>query len=73
MLGAAIRTTGSLDQAKLRQALAKLTLKTVAGTFRVDAGGHQLGYGTYLMQWQDGKQKLVWPPKSAEAKIRLPR
>jgi hypothetical protein len=44
----------------------------VAGRFQLDSAGRQLGYGSYLMQWQDGAQKLVWPRNVAESSLRLP-
>jgi branched-chain amino acid transport system substrate-binding protein len=73
VLAAAIRKAGSLDQAKIRAELGRLRLDTVAGAFRIDSSGRQLGYATYLMQWQNGKQKLVWPAKVAESPLRLPK
>lgn len=72
VLAAAVRRVGSLDQAKLRAEIGKLRLQTVAGLFRVDRSGRQLGYESYLMQWQSGRQRLVWPPKVAEAAVLLP-
>jgi branched-chain amino acid transport system substrate-binding protein len=72
VLGAAVRKAGSLDQAKIRAALGKLDLRTVAGEFKIDAGGRQRGYTTYLMQWQGGKQVLVYPSAVAEATPKLP-
>ncbi len=72
VLAAAVRAAGSLDQDKIRAALGSLRRDTVAGQFHIDAGGRQLGYASYLMQWQDGVQKLVWPRDVAEASLRLP-
>lgn len=71
VLAAAVRQAGSLDQAKIRAALGRLDRQTVAGRFKLDAAGRQVGYTSYLMQWQDGAQKLVWPAASAEAPLRL--
>ena len=59
VLAAAVRSVGSLDQTKIRAALAKLDRQTVAGRFRIDASERQIGYTSYLMQWQDAVQKLV--------------
>ncbi len=72
VLAAAVRTAGSLDQAEIRSALGTMKRDTVAGTFRIDASGHQLGYSSYLMQWQDAVQKLVWPTTVSETPLRLP-
>jgi branched-chain amino acid transport system substrate-binding protein len=72
VLASAVRKAGSLDPAKIRAAIGKLDLKTVAGEFRVDSQGRQIGYETYLMQWQNGKQVLVSPAAVAEAAPQLP-
>jgi branched-chain amino acid transport system substrate-binding protein len=72
VLEQAARGAGSLDQTKLRDAIASMRASTVKGSFRLDAGGRQVGYKSYLMQWQGGSAKLVWPPKVAEAPLRLP-
>ena len=73
VLAAAVRRAGSLDQDAIRRELGRLQLDTVAGRFRLDAQGRQLGFGSYLMQWQAGKQVLVWPRSLAEAPLMLPR
>jgi ABC-type branched-subunit amino acid transport system substrate-binding protein len=72
VLAAAVRSVGSLDQVKIRAAVGAMKRETVAGRFQLDSAGHQIGYGSYLMQWQDGVQKLVWPRNVAEASVRLP-
>jgi branched-chain amino acid transport system substrate-binding protein len=72
VLAAAVRAAGSLDQDKIRAALATMRRDVVAGRFQLDSAGRQLGYGSYLMQWQDGAQKLVWPQNVAESSLRLP-
>jgi branched-chain amino acid transport system substrate-binding protein len=72
VLAAAVRAAGSLDQDKIRAALGTIRRDTVAGRFQLDPTGHQLGYASYLMQWQGGVQKLVWPRAVAEAAIALP-
>jgi len=70
VLAAAVRAAGSLDQAKIRAQLGKLDRQTVAGRFKLDSAGRQVGFGSYLMQWQDGAQKLVWPAAAAETPLR---
>lgn len=72
VLAAAVRAAKSLDQAKIRAQLATMRRETVAGTFRLDAQGRQLGYRSYLMQWQSGRQVLIWPAAVAEAPPQLP-
>jgi branched-chain amino acid transport system substrate-binding protein len=71
-LAAAVKNAGSLDQTKIRDAYLKLDIQTVAGHFKLNDTGLQLGYQAYVLQWQDGKQGLVWPRSSANAPLILP-
>ena len=68
----AVRRTGSLDSDKLREALLTLRTKTVLGDFAVDERGYQIGHKAVTIQWQDGKQVVVWPDELASGKPRFP-
>jgi len=68
----AIRRAGSLDAEKVRATILKMELRTVYGTFRVDADGFQVGHGMLTFQWQDGKKGIVWPDELAPGKPRFP-
>lgn len=57
----AIKRAGSLDQEKIRDAFATMRVHTLLGTYRVNAQGIQIGYTSYIMQWQNGKQVIVYP------------
>jgi branched-chain amino acid transport system substrate-binding protein len=72
VLEAAVKQVGSLDQEKLAAAIAKLELDTVYGKFKVDERGVQVGFTSALLQWQKGKQVLVWPEALAQGKAMLP-
>ena len=72
VMEAAVKQVGSLDQQKIAAAISKLELDTVYGRFKVDAQGVQLGFTSALLQWQKGKQVLVWPENMAEGKPILP-
>jgi len=72
VLDTAIRKVHSLDQTKLRDTIRRLSVPTVAGRFKVDENGLQVGFKTYMMQWQKGHAWLVFPPKVAQRKIQLP-
>ncbi len=61
ILADAVNKVGSLDQAKIRDALLNTSEGTVAGHFQVTKTGMQIGYSSYALQWQKGKQELVWP------------
>ena len=68
----AIRRVGSLDSAKLRDAISKMDHNTVYGRFLVDRDGVQIGHRMLLVQWQDGKRAIVWPEELAPDKPRFP-
>jgi branched-chain amino acid transport system substrate-binding protein len=72
VLDAAIKKTRSLDQTKLRNTIAHMAFHGVAGFFKVDSNGLQSGFRTYMMQWQNGKAQLVFPPRVATAKLVWP-
>jgi branched-chain amino acid transport system substrate-binding protein len=68
----AVRRTGSLDSDKLREQLLKTKTRTVFGDFAVDERGFQIGHKAITIQWQDGKQVVVWPDEVAAGKPRFP-
>ena len=73
VLAAALRRAGSLDREKLRDAIASLQVKTLIGNWRVDPRtGIQLGYTSYILQWQRGKQVIVYPGNVAHGKPVVP-
>ena len=57
----AVRHAGTIDSEKLREALLTLKTKTILGEFAVDQRGFQTGQKAVTIQWQDGKQAVVWP------------
>jgi branched-chain amino acid transport system substrate-binding protein len=72
VLAAAVTKVGSLDQAKIRDTLLHSPEETVAGDFRLDKTGVQTGYTSYALQWQHGRQELVWPADQQTAPPILP-
>jgi len=72
VLEAALKETGAIDQEKLAAAIRKLKIDTVYGRFEVDSSSIQVGYTSALLQWQKGKQVLVWPEKLAQGQAVLP-
>jgi branched-chain amino acid transport system substrate-binding protein len=68
----AVRRTGSLDSDKLREALLTLRTKTVLGDFAIDKRGFQIGHKAVTIQWQDGKQVVIWPDELVSGKVRFP-
>ena len=72
LLAEAINRTGSLEPDRLREYLLKLQTVTAFGAFDVDERGYQLGHRMVTIQWQDGRQVVVWPDEVATGKIRYP-
>jgi branched-chain amino acid transport system substrate-binding protein len=68
----AIKRAGSLDSARLRDAILKMDHNTVYGGFRVDRDGLQIAHKIVMFQWQDGKKAIVWPEELAPDKPRFP-
>ncbi len=71
ILADAITRAGTLDRAKVRDAVAATNMMTVLGPvkFRPDGTGV---VQTVFVQWQRGKQELVWPKEFATAPLQYP-
>jgi branched-chain amino acid transport system substrate-binding protein len=73
VLAAAVKRAGGLDHDKLRDAIAAVRVQTLIGTWRIDPRtGIQLGYTSYILQWQNGKQVIVYPGNVAHGKPIVP-
>lgn len=73
VLERAVRTAATLDQEKLRAALAALETQTPLGAHRIDPQtGVQRGARVAVVQIQGGRREIVWPPELAGATWRLP-
>jgi branched-chain amino acid transport system substrate-binding protein len=69
----AARRAGSLEQEKLREALAALETETVLGGYKVDPrSGEQLAAKPAVVQIVKGRRELVWPPALAGGRALLP-
>jgi len=68
----AVRRVGSLDPDKLRQDLLNLRTKTAFGDYHVDERGFQIGHKMVTIQWQDGRQVVVWPDEVSGGKAQFP-
>jgi branched-chain amino acid transport system substrate-binding protein len=71
-IGAAVKGTKSLDQAKLREWLLHNKVSTIQGTFASDPNGLATEFGQYTFQIQGGVRKLIWPLAVAEASAQIP-
>jgi len=76
----AIERAGSLDSGAVVTALEKTDMSGVYGRIRFDPKSHQVipsldpdeGVVGTIFQWQAGKRVVVFPPKIAMGKIKLP-
>jgi branched-chain amino acid transport system substrate-binding protein len=67
-----LELVGTGDQERLRAAAGALDAATFYGRFRLDpASGRQVGHQMMVVQWQDGRKQVVWPPAVAQARLRL--
>lgn len=67
VLEEAVRRAGSLDQEKLREALAGLETETPLGPYKVDRDGAQIGAQPLLVQIVKGRRVIIWPEALAKA------
>ena len=59
-----VEETGSLDNGMLRSQASKLDFKTFYGRFKIDPEtGRQVGRSVVIVQWQQGRKVVVWPPE----------
>ena len=73
VLAAAINKNKSLDQEKLRETLGTIVVPTITGTYKIDPrNGIQMGYTSFIFQWQNGKQVILYPGNVAQGKPKLP-
>ncbi|MCE2500240.1 MAG: amino acid ABC transporter substrate-binding protein [Dehalococcoidia bacterium] len=67
-----LEEAGSLGDEALRTAAGDLDFTTFYGRFRIDENGRQIGRSVALVQRQEGRKVVVWPPEQAEASLRYP-
>ena len=68
-----LEEAGSPDNQALRDAAARLRFSTFYGDFEIDAEtGRQIGRESLLVQWQEGRKVIVWPPSLAQGRLVYP-
>ncbi len=70
---AAVRLAGTTDNDALRSQLRELRFRSLIGHYQVDERGRQIAKRNYLLQWQDGRRRLVAPANIAERELIYPR
>ena len=70
--GRCLGLVGQADQEWLLATARALDATTLYGRFKLDGGSwRQVGHEMVVIQWQDGRKRVVWPPRVAEAELRL--
>jgi branched-chain amino acid transport system substrate-binding protein len=72
ILAAAIEKAGTLDTAKIRDAIAATDMMTVAGKIKFRPNGTPIDPCPAVVQWLAGSQKLVWPKEFRETPLVYP-
>ena len=68
-----VEECGSLEDEALRHAATSLDFTTFYGRFRIDPDtGRQTGKPSLLVQWQQGRKVVVWPPEFRQEKMEYP-
>ena len=64
---------GTLDDTALWEAAAGLDFTTFYGRFRIDPdSGRQVGRSGVIIQWQQGRKAIIWPPEPRRAGLVYP-
>jgi len=71
VLERAIQHCQCLDQNKLADFISLLDSVTIIGRFKVGQNGIQTGHNSMLIQWQNGKKEIVFPPNMQTAPPRI--
>ena len=68
-----LQEAGSADSQALREAASELEFSTFYGRFKIDGEtGRQIGRETLLVQWQEERKVIVWPPHLAQGELVYP-
>jgi branched-chain amino acid transport system substrate-binding protein len=68
-----VEVAGTLEQRALREAAATLDFSTFYGRFKIDPDtGRQIGRSVVIIQWQEGRKVVVWPPEQRQARLVYP-
>ena len=72
VLEAAVRLAGTTDHDAVREQLRTMQFRSLLGKYQVSETGRQEGKRNYLLQWQEGRRRLVAPKNLAERELIFP-
>ncbi len=67
-----VENANSLNSDKVRNSLDRLTFMSFYGKWDIDKNGLQVGHDMVNLQWQNGKQVIVWPEEAQTGKTTYP-
>jgi branched-chain amino acid transport system substrate-binding protein len=68
-----VEVAGVLEQRALREAANTLDFSTFYGRFKIEPDtGRQIGRSVVIVQWQQGRKAIVWPPEQRQARLVYP-
>ncbi|MEW6111595.1 MAG: amino acid ABC transporter substrate-binding protein [Thermodesulfobacteriota bacterium] len=72
ILAEAILRTGDTDREKVRETLSNLDTVTLIGRYGVDEKGVQIRQRPVIVQWQNGRKRVIWPEPLSTAPLLFP-
>ena len=72
IIEAAVRLAGTINKDKVREQLATMKFRSLIGHFRVDENRRQVGKPNYVIQWQEGRRRLIYPENLARFEMVYP-
>jgi len=67
LLEEALKRAGRPDRQLLRDTLASLDHRVITGRYTVDQAGMLTRRPPLIIQWQNGRREVVWPPEARTA------
>ena len=68
-----VEQAGTVEDQVLRDTASGLDFSTFYGRFRIDPiTGRQVGRSSLIVQWQEGRKQIVWPPEQRQAPLVYP-
>jgi branched-chain amino acid transport system substrate-binding protein len=72
ILAEAISRAGDTDREKIREILSNLDTVTLIGRYGVDERGVQIRQLPVIVQWQNGRKRVIWPESLSTAQLEFP-
>jgi branched-chain amino acid transport system substrate-binding protein len=68
-----VEEAGTLEPEALRETAGEQDFATFYGRFKIDPdSGRQIGHSVVIVQWQQGRKVIVWPPEQRQGELVYP-